>query len=947
MSDEVAGADDWRSESEKRKSLLRKACIALFRTWIPDHPEASMARGEVYAEFRAALAGYAEQITFVSLLSTGVEDIQVLDFVPHQALSMQDLLVQREGTDAFLDAKNALRVVRRKFGMMTLVARMAGVFEQRNANAMTLRLGVDESGLLNLSKLMTARIEGTAAEEERDLRKRLRRLGSEHVDVYFHSEVIGRRLPVAWDVKRLYTDLHRGAKGSAPSEPVLEGYAEREMERIGARQLRQLALWSPEFAEELDMGAFDPHQAFIRAADERLMLTATRSLFDEFRELRAERQHAAALGAVDEASHAEIAAAAEEDFLADADDHDDDDEFLRIAQGLERIREARGLEFFRRISMVSGNLNFVDAATGSGLEGVEAQVADLDPVEGLRRARAITEAFYRARALAAVVPSLVGAERIEDAKAAASEALTAARACRGDEAVPAFAAAVTAALGADLPEVASAAVTEALGQAHAVKAADERAAALMRVVSTLMEAGPLPPSVRSSLSAAILGADVHFWDKKAVTSPLVEAILALTSGLDDDTIIFLRKVVSHPDLEVRCSVLRTVPIAESKPLRDMLVSHLKDPEARVRETVIERIGVSGDRRLGLYLVNHFRHDEARTFSEKRALALALARLDHARYLATFNAMLGPLATKDERFVGQHKPIKDDGEWQRAAIEVLYHLGDREARRLLFNAATKGKGTAKPVAERLWPLVKSVPYHEPTLPRSRHDAEYSEADAFDLLDMLDAAEAAAEQAAADAAPEAALDEAEAAPVEDAPAEDAPSGLFGRLKRLFGRSSAPAEAAPERRGKARGADGTDATDAIGDIASDAMPADGSGAVDAMPDDSDAIDEAPLLERPLPAADGPPGALLSFSATLAGAEAGRLPMVFTLYRSADADRALWREAREVEVQGGRFEVKLGAADDARLPGLPETVWLGVEVGGTSLGRARVSKRRRVVQG
>ena len=39
-------ASDWRSAQEKEKSLLRKAIIALFKIWIPDHPEASMARSE-------------------------------------------------------------------------------------------------------------------------------------------------------------------------------------------------------------------------------------------------------------------------------------------------------------------------------------------------------------------------------------------------------------------------------------------------------------------------------------------------------------------------------------------------------------------------------------------------------------------------------------------------------------------------------------------------------------------------------------------------------------------------------------------------------------------------------------------------------------------------------------------------------------------------------------
>ncbi len=942
---EGTGAADWRSETEKRKSVLRKACIALFKIWIPDHPEAAMARGEVWSLFREALEGWADQITFVSRLSTGVEDIHIYDFIQYQSLSMQDLLVQREGTDAFLDPKNALRVVRRKFGMMTLVARMAGTFEQRNCNAITLRFGMDEPELLTFSKMMTARVEGTAAEEEQVFKRRLRKQKCPHVDLLYHSEVIGRRMPVGWTIKRLYTHLHRAAKKRRPDPDALEGFAEGNVGPLGARHLRQLAMYAPDFAEDLDLEGLDPGDVFIQAADERLMLSATRSLFDDFRELKAERSHAAALDAGDSihdgALEAEVADAAEGDFLAETDEEDEDDEFLRIAQALERVREARGPDFFRRISMVSGNLNFVDAALGSGLEGVESEVAELDPLEGLAKARAVTEPYYRARALGAAVPALVEAEKLTEAREAAAEALEAARKCVAEDGVLAYAAAVNAALAAGHHAVGSAAVREALGRAHAVKDPEERAASLMRVISTLMESGPLPAEVRSSLSAAILGDDVHFWDKKAVQSPLVEAILALLSGLDDDTIIFLRKVVSHPDVAVRRSVLRTVPFAESKPLRDMLVGHLKDPEPTVRAEVIERIGTSGDRKLVLYLVNHFRQGEARTLEEKRTLALAMARMDPARFLPHFNAMLGGLATKDDRFTDIQKPLKDDGDWQLAGLEVLYHLKDRDAKRLLFNAATKGRGVMKGLAERLWPIARREPYGEPALPRSPHDPDWTEADAFDLIAFVEARE----EESKSQAPEPAAPEAEPEREEASTGEPARVGLFGRLKRLFGKTGAPEGAPPPP-----------ATGAPSAAPPERDDAPSAGPADAPADTPEAAEPsepaAPALEWPLPEPEGPPRAVLRFGGTLAPtgdapAPAGEVPMVFSLYRAADAPRPIWRQETPVAVKDGQFEVVLGAADDARLPGLPETVWLGIEVDGAALGRAPVSRRRRVVQG
>jgi hypothetical protein len=200
-------------------------------------------------------------------------------------------------------------------------------------------------------------------------------------------------------------------------------------------------------------------------------------------------------------------------------------------------------------------------------------------------------------------------------------------------------------------------------------------------------------------------------------------ILALLSGVDDDTLIFLQKVVVHSDDMIRKSVLRTLPLGENDHIRNMLVSHLKDDVPGVRVEVIERIGASGDPSLALYLVNQFRQNEARTDPEKRALALNLARLDHKKYLPIFNAMLGKLATKDARFVQRYKPIADDTGYQAAGLEVLYHLKNRDARRLVYNAATKGRGKMKATAARAWNALKNQPYGIPTLPCSSHDVEY--------------------------------------------------------------------------------------------------------------------------------------------------------------------------------------------------------------------------------
>ena len=161
------------------------------------------------------------------------------------------------------------------------------------------------------------------------------------------------------------------------------------------------------------------------------------------------------------------------------------------------------------------------------------------------------------------------------------------------------------------------------------------------------------------------------------------------SGIDDDTILFLQKVVVHPNIEIRKSVLRTLPLDENDHIRNMLVSHLQDPDASVRIEVLERIGSSMDLKLASYILNHYRQDAAKTEQEKRAVALKLARIDIDRHMPIFNAILGRIATKEDRYIKRMKPRKDDIDYQRAGLEVLYHLNSREARRLLLTQLRKG------------------------------------------------------------------------------------------------------------------------------------------------------------------------------------------------------------------------------------------------------------------
>ncbi|MEE2787369.1 MAG: hypothetical protein VX589_08525, partial [Myxococcota bacterium] len=466
-----------------------------------------------------------------------------------------------------------------------------------------------------------------------------------------------------------------------------------------------------------------------------------------------------------------------------------------------------------------------------------------------------------------------------------------------------------------------------------------RSAALMRVVSSLMEAGPLPPPVRRALSSSILGDDVYFWGKDAVQAPLVEVILALMSGIDDDTILFLQKVVVHPNIEIRKSVLRTLPLDENDHIRNMLVSHLQDAEHSVRIEVLERIGSSMDLRLASYLLNHYRQDAAKTEQEKRAVALNLARIDIDRHMPIFNAMLGRCAIREDRYIKRAKPRKDDLDYQRAGLEVLYHLNSREARRLLYNAAEKGAGPGKLYAERVWRLIKSKAYGEPTLPRSTHDPEYDAETAFNLDEALHAFE---------------KDRIETAP----PKAAEPAGLFGKIKtRIFSRSKKPEAMQPARtEQKSVSAPEVDVAEPAAPVVIEAESA--APVVDApeLPPSGQDIassrteGESPL-SKPADAPIGPVRAGLKLEASVSADRrkwSGTLPMTFAIYDAATGGKALWSERKKaVTITAGRFEVLLGT-DMARLPGLPEKIWLSIDIDGEILEpRAEVSRYRSIVQG
>ena len=197
-----------------------------------------------------------------------------------------ETLVQREGTDAFLDAKNALRVVRRKFGMMTLISRMASTMEQRNIASVRVHGEIDQETLLKFGKLMSRRVDGTSTEEEEEFRRQLRRLNSKYIDVLFHVDVVGRKVAVPWLVKEIYSRLAIISKreGSVSADRLQHfRRASEPTEFKGCQTV--IPLFE---GNEARPGCFArSFPDLLKAANERLVLTATAPLMSS--ELRAMR----------------------------------------------------------------------------------------------------------------------------------------------------------------------------------------------------------------------------------------------------------------------------------------------------------------------------------------------------------------------------------------------------------------------------------------------------------------------------------------------------------------------------------------------------------------------------------------------------------------------------------------------------------------------------------
>ncbi len=587
-----------------------------------------------------------------------------------------------------------------------------------------------------------------------------------------------------------------------------------------------------------------------------------------------------------------------------------------------------GRAFFVRISMVSGDLNFADTASGNKSTGEQFEADTMaNPVEALRRARAVSEPLYRCRSLGTVTPTLVSAGRFDDAMSAASESLDSARVVPVEDRVNAFTIAVRALIETEQPELAASAVTEAINTAHNVRDLIERSGALVRIASTLIETGTLPILVKRAVSRAILGPDVYFWGKAAVKSTLVEAVIAILSSKEDDSLIFLQKVIVHSDPAVRCSVIRTMPLDGITHLEKMLLGHLKDHDVDVRLEVIERLGSSSQVRFSTYISNAIRQSDFTTDEEKLSLALNLGRLDPERQYHVYNAMLGRLGLDDPKMLERMPKFKDDEGLQMAALQALYHLRSREARRILFHTSHEARGKTSTInkARQLWEITKTAGYDDPLFPRSSHDPEWTEADIFDFETFLATAPSQTTQ-------------------EDEVPDDANPGVFGWVKNLFSSSTEPPESIQPLRADTPPSENPD------DNPSEPKLPDATSDADGEAEDLE-IQVADQILESVPEEPHAPEVGLKIEAMIqrsSRAWTGDVPMVFAFHRSNEDEQApLYSESQEeVRVTAGRFEIVLGGT--VNLPDLPKKVWLSIEVDGQLMEqRLEITPYRSVIQG
>lgn len=921
----ASSAAQYLRDRAEALGTLRKSCISMFKMMVPGHQEARIERHRLYDRFKEALRGN-QRLNVISLSFVGRDDLIIeglLQDVQGRGVetSGMDLLVQREGSDAFLDPKQAIKVVRRKYAMMSLVNSMNMMMGRRNIFSFTLGASISEAKLVAFCNLLSRPIEEHREEEEERLRKEMRLFSAEEAELFLTDHVVGQALRLPWRLKVATTLLRerlerghdeRGASFSHDDELRLLADQGRT---LTAAELRAWLLFGDRFADAYE-GLYrgDLLNDLIDSLEESTLAAVITSMLDAYHALRREHlqvDDGSSEVAVDDAEAIEAAGAL---LRGGAASTRVGEKLLTHAAALDRIQRRIGRPRFLALAEATRAEDFRrEAQEGQAYQEVAQATTGEAWERALQRARGMGDPAYRAKALLELAERLHAESEDDRARDLLFDALGATEEL-DQEKVPILGEVLTAMIQVGEEDLSRQALNECLELAHGEREHGHRARAIMVTSSALMQAGSLPEALRRLFTERVMGDDLTFWGSPAVDGSLAEAVLGLVDPMDPHAELLVRKLLTHTSPEVRQGAVRMAPF-ESDTYRELLLSHLDDGSGDVRAEILERIGYAQDQSLGPYLFNHLRrHASIMDDREKRTLALNLARLHPERYLAIFNLMLGQLANDDPSWLGGHQPLPDDPGLQHAALEVLYRLNSRKARRLLWEATQKATSPDLQAFVWAWEAVKRQPYGEPELPRSRLDPEWSAEQDKDIHDLLRPI-AAKLQA-----------EAHAAASEEAPGER--SGLLGRLSRRARTLITHPKDGDAEQGEAEEAEGEAHAVRLTAV-----------------ERSRAKLRQEVTERVCPAAEADAGAPILLTLSARVTENSQLsndliPVTFRLYEGATALAPIWDERHErVLVRDGTLDVVLGV-----LRPLPETLPAELHLGVQLHGSSELSPRLRI---
>ncbi len=736
---------------KKRQDALgrmRKACISLFKMMVPEHPEALVERHRVYQRFLESL-GDRDRLNVISLAFVGKDDLiveAVHDDVQGEILEAggMDLLVQREGSDAFLDPRQAIKVVRRKYSMMNLVNSMNLMMGRRNIFSVSLTAKISEEHLAEFCSILHRNILEDRDEELDRLKRDMKRFDSSEVELFMTEYVVGQSLKLPWRLKvgatllreRLRRVLEDGGRIERSGALRL---LQTQVHSLGAADLRAWLLYGEKFAEAFEnLYIGDMLDDVVECLDDRILGLVITALLADYHKLRREHLN---MGQGQEGGEDddEEAITSASDFLSRANKG-------KIEVGERLLLHASALD---RIQRIVGRARFLSMAKAARIEDFQRGAAEGQAYDELAEAtdgsaweRAVQQAYslgdpaYRAKALLELAEKLQERDEVERAVDLVADAYLAALELEQD-AVPILTEVLGSLIAVGDEDRALQCLERCIDLAHGAEDPDQRARELMLTTSSLLESNKVSPALRSRYTEAIVGEELQFWGSRNITGSLVEGVLGQMDLADPRADLLARKLLTHDDSEVRCSTIRMLPFA-SPVFRDLVLGRITDGAPDVRIEVMERIGYSRDAALGAYLVAHLRRNHQRMDDkEKRLLALNLARIDARRYLAAFNLMLGSVGSKSEDLVGQHKPYPDDLGLQLAGLEVLYRLNTREARRIIWEAqqAALPRSEVRRILTWAWEAVKHKPYGDPELPRSRLHPEWVPEDEVELLSLI--------------------------------------------------------------------------------------------------------------------------------------------------------------------------------------------------------------------